>query len=166
MTIVLGSLGAGALALTLVWAAWPWLGWPVARMLIDDEVPSWSTEELAQAMASDDAPLLLDVRSLEEYRVGHLPGAIHFPPGAEVPASLATASRVVAYCSVGVRSANEVIRLQKLGFDHVRNLDGSIFRWAMEERPLEAPEGPTDRVHPFDRLWSRLLPEERVAWGP
>ncbi|MEM7699789.1 MAG: hypothetical protein AAF236_15450, partial [Verrucomicrobiota bacterium] len=44
----------------------------------------------------------------------------------------------------------------------VRNLVGSIFAWANEDRPLETPTGEaTDLVHPFNNFWGRLLDPER-----
>ena len=73
------------------------------------EVPQMSTQELARRMEADDEarPLLIDVRTREEYEVSHLPGAIW----AETPDQIACALRgasdrkaVVLYCSVGVRA--------------------------------------------------------------
>lgn len=41
--------------------------------------PVITAEELAHALAAETPPLVVDVRSLEEYQAGHLPGAIHIP---------------------------------------------------------------------------------------
>jgi hypothetical protein len=42
----------------------------------------------------------------------------------------------------------------------VQNLEGSIFRWANEGRPVYADGMQVDRVHPFDDSWGKLLKED------
>ncbi|MEL6338364.1 MAG: rhodanese-like domain-containing protein [Myxococcota bacterium] len=151
----------GGVVFALTVAAWraPGVRWAIAEMLIDDEQPKVSPDQLAKALQSDDAPLLLDVRSLDEYRVSRIPGAIHFPPGAPIDLRVENASSVVAYCSVGVRSGWEVARLRSYGIV-ARNLEGAIFRWASQGRPLVDDKGPTKRVHGYNRFWERALPVE------
>src|SRR6516162_8903618 len=68
------------------------------------EVPQMSTPELAQRMAAgkEAAPLLIDVRTREEYEVSHLPGAVWAETSNQISAALKTASdtkTVVLYCS-------------------------------------------------------------------
>jgi rhodanese-related sulfurtransferase len=38
-------------------------------------------DDLRQQQASKHAPIVIDVRTAEEYAAGHLPGAIHLPAG-------------------------------------------------------------------------------------
>ncbi len=142
-------------------------GWALVDQLIDDDVPSISTSELADVLEGDAPPVLLDVRTSDEFEVSHLPDAIHFPPGAAISAGIRDADSVVAYCSVGVRSGYEVERLLQAGVTDVRNLEGSIFRWAIEGRPLENAAGPTEVVHPYDGRWGQLLPARLRSYeGP
>jgi len=44
-------------------------------------------EELFKKLQSDQPPVIIDVRSQEDYQAGHLPGAIHIP-GDDVTARL------------------------------------------------------------------------------
>ena len=45
----------------------------------------------------------------------------------------------------------------------VSNLEGSIFRWSGEGRPLVDPKGKSTRlVHPYNPYWGRLLDPEAV----
>jgi len=134
--------------------AWIQRDWP--------DVPQMSTHELAQRLASTDgaAPLLIDVRAREEYEVSHLPGAIW----AETPDQIATALRtasdkqaVVLYCSVGVRSSKAAAKLMRSGRANVFNLQGSIFLWANEDRPLIANDRAVHVVHPYSERWGVLL---------
>ncbi len=105
-------------------------------------------------------PLLLDVREEAEYAVSHLQGARRVEPG-ELPAQwlqmLARDRPIVVYCSVGERSSDFASTLQGLDFSHVFNLDGSIFQWANEGRPLFSGNQAASLVHPYDRRWGRLL---------
>ena len=128
-----------------------------------------TTDALGAELEGDAAPLLLDAREPAEYAVSHLPGARRADPDASadaLAAALADVDRdrpVVVYCSVGVRSAGVAERLGAAGFGDVRNLEGSIFRWANEGRPLATEGGAADRVHPYDAAWGRLLDPARRA---
>ena len=124
-----------------------------------------STEELANWLAnkSQPSPVLLDVRTPDEWNVSHLPGARHSDP--KVPLETVTAGLskevpIVTYCAVGYRSAEMATRLRAAGFTNVRNLEGSIFQWANEHRPLVQGEQPVSRVHPYNSLWGRLLADD------
>jgi rhodanese-related sulfurtransferase len=134
-------------------------------------VPPLSTDSLAAWLADPAAPppLLLDVREPAEYAVSHLPGARQVDPRADagrLAALLADEDRsrpVVVYCSVGARSAAVAERLQQAGFQDVQNLEGSLFRWANEDRPVERDGQIVTEVHPFDASWGRLLRSDRRA---
>lgn len=135
------------------------------------DVARISTDELAAWLADGTrpAPLLLDARTREEFDVSHLPGAAFLPHDAgDLPASDGRA--VVVYCSVGYRSAMLVRRLAEAGYADVRNLEGSIFKWANEGRALArdgAGEGEVSAsaVHPYNAEWGRLLaPELRSSF--
>ncbi len=129
------------------------------------DVPSVSTDALAAWLEdpSRRPPVLLDARQPAEYAVSHLPGARRVDPDASADQLLATlggadAGRpVVVYCSVGVRSAGVAARLAAAGVDDVRNLEGSVFRWANEGRPLVRDGRAVQHVHPYNAVWGRLL---------
>jgi phage shock protein E len=70
--------------------------------------------------------LLVDVRTAEEYRGGHLPGAINAPLDeltASLPPRLADKSQVVlVHCLSGTRSGMARRQLKSLGYENVFNL--------------------------------------------
>ena len=147
------------------------LQWEMVRAKIRrsfPSVPQLSTEALAARLAAPHRPkpLLLDVRTPAEFAVSHLPGAMQIDPNVDprklkLPAD--KGAPVVVYCSVGYRSSMLVQRLQEAGYTNVQNLDGSIFRWANEGRPLTDGVRAVTSVHPYDRTWGRLLQIERRA---
>ena len=145
------------------------LSWRAVGALIERDFPAVeavTTDGLAAWLADSSRvpPLLLDVREAEEYAVSHLPGALRVDPDAStdalaaaLPADFDGSRPVVVYCSVGYRSARMAERLQSAGVADVRNLEGSIFRWANEGRPVVRDGTPVRAVHPFDATWGRLL---------
>lgn len=74
--------------------------------------------------------LFLDVREPEEFRSGHLEGAINLPRGdIEAQISLLAPDKdslIVAYCAVGHRSAIAADLLQDLGYRNVVSLKGGL----------------------------------------
>lgn len=134
------------------------------------KVPQLSTAELA-AWRSDAArpqPQLLDAREPAEFAVSHLPGAIRVAPEATAKVILAQIEPgrpVVVYCSVGYRSSRLAARLMEGGRPDVHNLEGSIFAWANEGRPLVTSDekSAATRVHPFDAIFGKLLKPELRA---
>ncbi|XP_072034984.1 uncharacterized protein [Amphiura filiformis] len=86
----------------------------------------------------------------------------------------------VMYCSVGYRSSAMAGRVYKALCDQrnntsadnsltdlkVYNLQGSIFQWANENKPLvDSSDQPTQYVHPYSRLWGLLIDKNRWKWA-
>ena len=142
--------------------------WDQVATLIDSEfprLPTLTTTELQSALSADRPVLLLDVRAPDEFAVSHLQGAQRADSAETAVAILAMAdpgTLVVAYCSVGYRSAALVQELLDRGIDAV-NLEGSIFQWANEHRPVYRGTDPVREVHPFDDSWGTLL--DRNLWA-
>lgn len=143
--------------------------WPEIRRQIAERFPQvagLTTAELARWLGDRTRvqPVIIDVRTREEYAVSHLPGAVQAETGREqraVLAGLPVDRPVVFYCSVGWRSAQAAERWRRAGRTAVLNLDGSIFQWANEGRPLVRAGRPVTVVHPFDTVWGQLLDRRR-----
>ena len=144
-------------------------GWALVNAKIRSEfpdVPRMSTSELANWLndSSRAAPLLLDVRTRAEFDVSHLRGAKQVEPDA--PASVVGAAEdrpIVTYCSVGYRSGAFAKKLRDAGYQNVVNLEGSIFRWANEGRPVFRGPKQVRTVHPYNRTWGLLLKKQLRA---
>lgn len=126
-------------------------------------------EERLDGSLNEPRPVLIDVREVEEFAVSHLSGA--FRAGVDVPTQLTERgvtpdTLIVVYCSVGYRSAQLAEQLEFAGYTRVFNLEGSIFAWANEGRPLVNLAGPTTLVHPFNAKWGAYLNKSLWAWSP
>lgn len=135
------------------------------------DVPTISTDSLAERLSTDTAPrpLLLDARSPEEYAVSHLRGARRVDPTAKRYTELDTLTAgtpLVVYCSVGYRSAGVAQALREQGFTNVANLKGSLFRWANEGRSVYRDGQRVAAVHPYDASWGTLLADSLHTYTP
>lgn len=89
--------------------------------------------------------LLIDVREPDEYRQGHLSGAINIPRGmlefkiSNEPALQDLARPIIVYCKTSGRAALSVVALQSMGFTNVISLAGGFDAWAGEGRPVAKP---------------------------
>ena len=106
---------------------------------------------------------ILDARESEEFEVSHIPNAHYigfkdFSEETVIDLITDTNATIVVYCSVGVRSEKIAKRLQKMGFQNVKNLYGGIFEWANNDYPLESAEGAsTNKIHAYSKQWGRFL---------
>ena len=65
---------------------------------------------------------------------------------------------ILLYCSVGYRSSRLADQLRRRGYSQAANLEGSLFAWANEGRPLVNAQGKAAlRVHPYNETWGKLL---------
>ena len=97
--------------------------------------------EIAARIADGNAPVILDVRTPEEYAEGHVPGAINIPHDAvadhlgKLP--FAKDDEVAVYCGTGRRAGLAEEALVEAGFTNVRDLTGHYKAWIAESRPIE-----------------------------
>jgi len=103
-----------------------------------------SPDELAGRLNTDGAPVLLDVRSAEEFAAGHIPGAILIPYD-ELPSRLAELSEyrdaeIVVYCRTGRRAGIAEATLREAGFSSVYDLEGHMREWTAARHPVTDPQ--------------------------
>jgi rhodanese-related sulfurtransferase len=165
--LVCGAL-LGAAVLAVPFARGPLLGGFSRLLVLGLRDVTWiASDDLARSLAQPaPTPLLLDTRSEAEFGVSRLPGARRLDPGRPDIHSLASLPKdtpLVVYCAVGYRSAQIARRLREAGFSRVANLEGGVFRWAREGRPLVDHAGPATRIHPYDPVsgWLFVEPEHR-----
>ncbi len=85
--------------------------------------------ELKNIMKKEKA-LLIDVRSQQEFKEGHLNKAINIP-FYELSDNITKIAKdknycIIVYCQSGIRSAKAVEELKKMKYDNVYELDGGL----------------------------------------
>jgi len=121
--------------------------------------------------------LLFDVREVDEFAVSHIEDAVRVDPSISAEAFMTQFDRdwagkkIVFYCSVGQRSSMMAeklqARLKAKGATHVANLEKGIFGWHNQGLPLADAEGPTEKVHPYNTYWGRMVNrQEETAYTP
>ena len=89
-------------------------------------------EEAKEMMKKDDGHIIVDVRTREEYREGHIPDAICIPVeeiGEDMPAELPDREQVIlVYCRSGRRSKQASRKLAGIGYVNVYEF-GGITEW-------------------------------------
>ena len=128
--------------------------------LLDETVPFVYQDSLSKWLEEENAPVIIDTRSPEEYKVSHIPGAIFINYNKfnkRMVDSIDRKQPVVVYCSVGYRSEKIGEKLQAMGFTEVYNLYGGIFDWKNNDRKVVNSSGATDSVHTYNKNWSKWL---------
>ena len=88
---------------------------------------------LAEAMAGDNPPLLVDVRTEPERSVAVIQPSLHIGLDRFIeraPGEIPMDRDVVVYCHVGARSAQAAVWMKASGWTRVRSLAGGIDAWS------------------------------------
>ena len=125
-----------------------------------ESIPYISVEALKN---EESEVILLDSREEKEYQTSHIKGAI--PVGYDffnldtVQQKLPNKdSKIVVYCSIGIRSEDIAEKLKKAGYNNVYNLYGGIFEWKSNDNKVyNSGEKETDSIHTFSKKWSKWL---------
>lgn len=98
-----------------------------------------STEEVEDIIKTRDSVVLIDVREQDEFRAGHLPGALGIGRGIleyHIADEVSdTEKEIVLYCRGGNRSALAADSLRQMGYTNVHSMTGGYRQWNSENRP-------------------------------
>ena len=87
-------------------------------------------EEAKRMMEQDDGHIVVDVRRIDEYESGHIPGAISIPNetiGSEMPKALPNLEQIIlVYCRSGNRSKQAAEKLSKIGYSRIYEFGGIL----------------------------------------
>ncbi|GAA4962431.1 rhodanese-like domain-containing protein [Algibacter aquimarinus] len=125
-----------------------------------ETIPYISVEALSNEKEN---VILLDSREEKEFKTSHLQDAIcvgydSFNLASIQPKLPNKDSKIVVYCSLGIRSEDVAEKLKKAGYTNVYNLYGGIFEWKNNDlEVLNSQEKTTDSIHTFSKEWSRWL---------
>ncbi len=131
-----------------------------------NKVPYISVDTLVITKA-----ILLDARETKEYNVSHLKNAIcvgydYFDIQKTIeklPKDKST--KIVVYCSLGIRSEIVAHKLIKEGYTNVYNLYGGILEWKNNNfQVVDTLGNETEKVHTFNKDWSKWLKKGKTVY--
>lgn len=100
-----------------------------------------TAQQLALRIARGSPPVVLDVRTREEYAQGHIPGALNIPHDelagrlSEIPGD--PSEEIVVHCQSGRRAGMAEQVLREHGYTDVRDLVGHWQGWQAANLPRE-----------------------------
>jgi molybdopterin/thiamine biosynthesis adenylyltransferase/rhodanese-related sulfurtransferase len=111
---------------------------------VKSEIEEVDAPQAHELLESPEPPLLVDVREHDEWKEGHIPGAVHVPRGhleSRIEQAAPDRSRaLVLYCAGGSRSAFAVKTLEELGYGNVASLAGGFTDWKRNGFEVELPK--------------------------
>ncbi|TMM32232.1 rhodanese-like domain-containing protein [Polaribacter aestuariivivens] len=131
-------------------------------------VPYISVETLALPKTK---AILLDAREEKEFNVSHLKGAIRVGYDdfklketlKKIPKDKNT--KIVVYCSLGIRSETVAHKLIEEGYTNVYNLYGGIFEWKNANfKVVDTLGNETEKVHAFSKNWGKWLKKGKKVY--
>jgi len=96
---------------------------------------------LAKELFDEGGYIFLDIRTAKEYKMGHIPDAIHIERGLlefkinnQVPDKNA---QIVVYCKVGERGSLAAHTMARMGYKNVINIEDGWVAWKKDGYPVE-----------------------------
>jgi rhodanese-related sulfurtransferase len=113
-----------------------------AESTVSEEAPSIAPLELDSRRSAGTAPLVIDVRTAEEYATSHIPGAVNIPfdEVAERISEVDAPHGVALYCMVGPRARKGETALQGIGYESVFHIEGGLAAWMAAGLPVDHRE--------------------------
>jgi len=103
------------------------------------EAESIEPAQLQAQLESGEAPVVIDVRTAEEYATGHIPGALNIPfdQVAERISEVDAPHGVALYCMIGPRARKGEAALLASGYETVLHIEGGFAAWEASGLPVE-----------------------------
>ncbi|MBB5040049.1 rhodanese-like domain-containing protein [Prosthecobacter dejongeii] len=106
----------------------------------EDKVKHVDAEKAAKLVAEGKVTVL-DVRTEEEYKEGHIKGATNVDIlSKDFVKKLEAANKtkpVLVHCQAGGRSTRSLPKLEQAGFTEIYHLDGGMADWVKADKPVE-----------------------------
>ena len=135
------------------------------------DVDNITTDELSEKVKHNNNLLVVDNRQQQEYNVSFINGAklLEFPLAENALTEFVdknvsdVTEEIICYCSVGYRSSvvagqlGAILAEKKKDDVKVYNLEGSMFKWVNEDRPVTNVKSETVcYAHPYSYMWGML----------
>ena len=89
-----------------------------------------SVETAREMIRSGEISMIVDVRTIREWEMGHYKGAIHIPISRLTPAKfiyIKPTSGILVYCNTGQRARAAAEKIRSFGFENVYYIKGGYW---------------------------------------
>jgi len=102
------------------------------------QAPTIPPADLEALLESGAGPVVIDVRSSQEYEAGHIPGALNIPFDqiADRIGEVEAPAGVALYCMVGPRARKGEAALRAVGYEAILHLEGGLSAWEAQGLPV------------------------------
>ena len=90
----------------------------------------------ATRLLNHENAIMIDTRSEEDYKVGHIVNSLHAPDLNTIKLDKYRDRPLIVYCRSGNTSGAYCSKLRKQGYETVYNLKGGVIAWERAELPL------------------------------
>ena len=115
-------------------------------LLADQHIPRVSLAEFDSRLAAEEVTYAVDVRSVDEYQAGHIPGTLSIPGGQAIQTTdehfAIRPADIVFVSDSYIRAAVTAYWFAEMGIEGVSVLDGGIDGWTGAGKSLERGERP------------------------
>lgn len=108
----------------------------IAKLLGSSSVPAIEHDDMQRAVESGDCHIV-DVREVNEYEAGHIPGAKNFPLSSFDPLTLPKDKPVILVCQAGGRSARALSAAMAAGHKDIVHYAPGTGGWRMRGGPVD-----------------------------
>ena len=95
-----------------------------------------SINEAVKEYRNTPEAVLIDVREVDEYQSGHIPGAMNVPLSSISSIGLPKNRPLYLYCLRGTRSRRAVTALKRMGYKNVKSIGGITDFKGQVEKPI------------------------------
>jgi phage shock protein E len=93
----------------------------------------------ASELIEEQRPVILDVRTAQEFRTGHIKGAINLDIMSDFQSSVSSLDKTktyLVYCRSGNRSRPAISILESMGFKNIFHMESGTLDWQDNNLPL------------------------------
>jgi len=109
--------------------------------VVETKIDHATAIQASDLMKKDPTIVVLDIRTPDEYGMGHIPKSLNIDFKADSFAdelkNLDPSKTYLVHCRSGGRSTSSLKIFSKLKFHHIIHLDGGMMDWGKEQLPVE-----------------------------
>lgn len=126
-----------------------------------------SSQEFSEKLAASKNAVVLDVRTPEEFAMGHIANAkninVNSPTFRADVTKISKDAEVFVYCKSGSRSATAIKELSELGYTQLWDLDGGVLKWESDNYQLANKRAPVKKQYSLEQYNDAVSDQDKIV---